>query len=83
MQPTIKLSQQTKALFVQIAMKVILEKENINELLDELQFRTDDEDLLHCINPPTVHIDWDTLESHSENEDEAEEEEEEGWFGLD
>ena len=58
----IKLSAQTKGLFVQIAMKVLLEQENIGNLLDNLEFATDGENLLHCLNPPTVKVDWDTLE---------------------
>ena len=71
----IKLSAQTKSLFVQIAMKVLLEQDNINELLDNLEFATDAENLLHCLNPPTVKVDWDTLEEVAE--------EGEDYLGLD
>lgn len=62
----IRLSKQTKTLFVQLLQKVLFEGVDIRETLNDLEFATDDENLLHCLNPPTVVVDWEMLEENNE-----------------
>lgn len=72
----IRLSKQTKTLFVQLLQKVIFEGVDIRETLNSLEFAVDHDNLLHCLNPPTVTVNWDLLEDSDPEEDEVD------FFGV-
>jgi hypothetical protein len=73
----IKLSKQTKTLFAQVIMKILIEKADVYVLLNDLEFMADHENLLHCINPPSVTIEWEDLEDADAPEPE------EDFLGID